>query len=199
MATRRAATNYRNRRAGSRHLARRCRPATRRWPGHRGFFGQARADRQLCPAIRASLRAPAGSARSKRRSGPRDRRDRALLAELGRALRPPDRLARGGAPVALDPACAEPSGHRRHDRGTDHLAAGNPGWQSQLGLSLQLAAQLDLHPVRAAQCRLQGRGSRLARLAAASCLRGAGANAHGLSVRRRPPLWRTQGHLVAGL
>ena len=70
------------------------------------------------------------------RSGPGDRRDRALLAGLGRAVRPSDRLARRGASVAVDPARPEPRGHGRHDRGADHLATRNSGRQRQLGLSL---------------------------------------------------------------
>ena len=142
--------------------------------------------------------APARAPRSGRRSRPGDCRDRALLAGLGAAVRPSDRLARRGAPLAADPARAEPRGHRRHDRRADHLAARNSGRRRQLGLSLQLAAQLDLHLVRPAQCRLQRRGSRLARLAFAGRRRRARANAHGLSLRRRSPVRRTRDLMAAG-
>ncbi len=136
VAARGTAANHRNRRARSRRAARRCRPRSRRWPRHRGFLGQGRGNRQLCPAIRASLPAPARAPRSGRRSRPGDCRDRALLAGLGAAVRSSDRLARRGAPLAPDPARAEPRGHRRHDRRADHLAARNSGRRRQLGLSL---------------------------------------------------------------
>ena len=88
-----------------------------------------------------------------------DRRVLARLAARRRLPRPP--LA--DPPAALGPGPQGP--HLHADRGDrrrpDHLAAGDAGRRTQLGLPLQLDPRLDLQPLGPAHARLRPGGARL--------------------------------------
>ncbi len=94
------------------------------------------------------------------------RADRSLVARVGRALTYRGAGARGRA-LAHHAQGPDARPHRR-DRGRAHdLAARADRRQSQLGLSLLLAARRHAHAVGLALGRLRGRGHRMARVAAA--------------------------------
>ena len=96
-------------------------------------------------------------------------------------------MGRRRAALVDHAAHADGPGQRRDRRRRDPWLARGSRRVGQLGLSLLLAAQLDLHADRAAQRRLSRRGDALARLDIARGRRPARRDADRLPDRRRPP------------
>ena len=89
-----------------------------------------------------------GSRRTSRCPTPVDaergaRRDRGVLARLGRPVQPPRRLPRRDPPVAARAQGAHVRADRRHRGGADDVAARADRRRAQLGLPLLLAARRD--------------------------------------------------------
>ena len=150
-------------------------------------------------SVRPHLVSVARAAARGDRSGAGPRRHHGLLACLGRPVRSPGRLPRGGPPVAPRPESAHLRPDRGHGRSADDVASGVDRRAPQLGLPLLLAPRCDAGSARDDAVGIPRGGRDVAPVAPSRRGRRPRGRPDHVRDRGRAPARRARARLAAGL